>query len=59
MQRDLADFRKYANEQLALELLPVVDHLGLALKHARETGEANGGLQQGVEHGLQAVSGHP
>jgi molecular chaperone GrpE len=49
MQRDLADFRKYANEQLALELLPVVDHLGLALKHASETGEANGGLLQGVE----------
>ena len=39
MQRDLADFRKYANEQLALELLSVVDHLGLALKHAGEAGE--------------------
>ena len=49
MQRDLADFRKYANEQLALELLPVVDHLGLALKHASESGEANEGLRQGVE----------
>jgi len=49
MQRDLADFRKYANEQLALELLSVVDHLGLALKHAAETGETNEGLRQGVE----------
>ncbi len=49
MQRDLADFRKYANEQLALELLSVVDHLGLALKHAAETGESNEGLKQGVE----------
>jgi molecular chaperone GrpE len=49
MQRDLADFRKYANEQLALEILPVVDHLGLALKHSRESGEAVQGLQQGVE----------
>src|SRR5512134_1565268 len=49
MQRDLADFRKYANEQLALELLSVVDHLGLALKHAAESGEANDGLRQGVE----------
>lgn len=49
MQRDLADFRKYANEQLALELLPVVDHLGLALKHAAEAGENNQGLRQGVE----------
>jgi molecular chaperone GrpE len=49
MQRDLADFRKYANEQLALELLTVVDHLGLALKHSAETSEANDGLRQGVE----------
>jgi molecular chaperone GrpE len=49
MQRDLADFRKYANEQLALEILPVVDHLGLALKHSRESGDAVQGLQQGVE----------
>lgn len=49
MQRDLAEFRKYANEQLALELLSVVDHLGLALKHASESGEANDGLRQGVE----------
>ena len=49
MQRDLADFRKYANEQLALELLPVVDHLGLALKHAVDAGEQNEGLRQGVE----------
>lgn len=49
MQRDLAEFRKYANEQLVLELLSVVDHLGLALKHAAESGEANDGLRQGVE----------
>ena len=49
MQRDLAEFRKFANEQLALELLPVVDHLGLALKHSRESGDAAQGLQQGVE----------
>src|SRR5512147_1294065 len=49
MQRDLADFRKYANEQLVLELLSVVDHLGLALKHASEAGEANDGLSRGVE----------
>lgn len=49
MQRDLADFRKYANEQLAQELLSVVDHLGLALKHAAEAGETTEGLRQGVE----------
>lgn len=49
MQRDLADFRLYANEQLALELLPVIDHLGLALKHAGTAEESVQGLRQGVE----------
>lgn len=49
MQRDLADFRKYANEQFALELLTVVDHMGLALKHAGESGDPAQGMQQGVE----------
>lgn len=49
MQRDLADFRKYANEQFALEILSVVDHLGLALKHGEESGEAGKNLLQGVE----------
>ena len=48
MQRDLAEFRKYANEQFALELLPVVDHLGLALKHAGEPGENGQGMREGV-----------
>jgi molecular chaperone GrpE len=49
MQRDLADFRRYANEQMVLDLLSVVDHLGFALKHAGETGEAVQGMKQGVE----------
>jgi len=49
IQRDLVDFRKYANEQFALELLTVVDHLGLALKHATEGGNAIQGLREGVE----------
>jgi molecular chaperone GrpE len=49
MQRDLAEFRKYANEQMARELLSVVDHLGLAIKHAAEAGDTNQGLRQGVE----------
>lgn len=49
MQRELVEFRKYANEQFALELLTVVDHLGLALKHAGESGETVQGLREGVE----------
>jgi molecular chaperone GrpE len=49
VQRDMAEFRKYANEQLSLELLSVVDHLGLALKHAGDSGENVMGMQEGVE----------
>lgn len=48
VQRDQTDFKKYANEQMALELLTVIDHLSLAIKHANETGGGEG-LQQGVE----------
>jgi len=49
MQRDMAEFRKYANEQLALDLLGVADHLGLAVKHAAESEGANKGVVEGVE----------
>ena len=49
MQRDLADFRTYANEQLALELLSVVDHMELALNHASEAGENEKGIVEGVQ----------
>ncbi len=49
MQRDQVEFKKYANEQMALELLAVIDHLSLALRHANEGGGGSEGLQQGVE----------
>jgi molecular chaperone GrpE len=49
MQRDQTEFRKYANEQMALELLPVIDHLSLALRHANEGGACGDALLQGVE----------
>ncbi len=49
MQRDLADFRRYANEQMAADLLSVADHLGLAIQHAADSGEANQGLLTGVQ----------
>jgi molecular chaperone GrpE len=48
VQRDQSDFKKYANEQMALELLTVIDHLGLAIRHANEAGGGGEGLQQGV-----------
>jgi len=49
MQRDQVEFKKYANEQMALELLTVIDHLSLALKHSNEGGSSGEALQQGVE----------
>jgi len=49
MQRDQMEFKKYANEQLASELLTVIDHLGLAIKHSNEGAGSGEALQQGVE----------
>ena len=49
MQRDLADSRTYANEQLAFELLTVVDHMELALNHASEAGTNAEGIVEGVQ----------
>lgn len=48
-QREIEEFRLYANEQLATELLSVVDHMGLAIKHAGDVGESAQGMLQGVE----------
>jgi len=49
MQRDQVEFKKYANEQIALELLTVIDHLSLALKHSNEGGNSGEALVKGVE----------
>ena len=48
MQRDVADFKRYANEQMARELLTVADNLSLAIQHAVEDGQSQG-LREGVE----------
>ncbi|MDA8079354.1 MAG: nucleotide exchange factor GrpE [Nitrospiraceae bacterium] len=47
VNRDREELAKYGNESLLYELLPAMDHLELALKHA--AGEPNSGLVQGVE----------
>ncbi len=47
-QKDQADYRKYANEQILKNLLPVLDNLQRALQHAQQPGDSNG-LVQGVE----------
>jgi len=46
--RENAEMRKYHNEGLIMELLPVVDNLERALSHADENGES-GGLVDGVK----------
>jgi molecular chaperone GrpE len=52
--RELDDFRKYANEALLRELLPVVDNLERALDVPVE-GDADGALRQGIELTLKEV----
>jgi molecular chaperone GrpE len=50
--REREDLLKYGNESLLSALLPAIDHLELALKHA--SGE-NSGLVQGVEMTLKEL----
>ncbi len=47
--RETSDFRRYANESLIKELLPVVDNLERALDSSTNLDETNGTLAEGVE----------
>lgn len=53
VNKDKEDLVRYGNESLLHELLPAIDNLELALKHA--TGEVNSGLVQGVEVTLKEL----
>ena len=53
VSKDKEELIKYGNEKLLLELLPVIDHLEMALKHA--TNDASAGLVQGVEMTLKEL----
>ena len=53
--RELQDFRKYANETLLKELLPVVDNLELAIKSAREEVSGQESLVNGVDLTLKEI----
>lgn len=48
VQKDQADYTKYANERLLKEMLTVLDNLQRALKHTHQPGGTNG-LVQGIE----------
>ena len=52
--REMEDFRKYANETLLRDLLPVVDNLERALE-VPEDGQVNDPLRQGIELTLKEV----
>jgi molecular chaperone GrpE len=47
--REMAEFRKYANETFVKEMLPVVDNLQRAIVSAKEKGPKNSGLVEGVQ----------
>ena len=56
MEREMNDFRKFANESLVKEILPIVDNLerALAAQHGNSE-DALEGLRQGVEMTLRAL----
>ena len=53
VNKDKEEQAKYGNESLIYELLPIIDSLELALKHAQE--ESPSGIVQGVEMTLKEL----
>jgi len=53
VNKDKEDLIRYGNESLLYELLPAIDNLELAMKHA--SGDVNSGLVQGVEVTLKEL----
>ncbi len=53
VNKEKEDLIRYGNESLLYELLPAIDNLELAMKHA--SGDANTGLVQGVEVTLKEL----
>jgi molecular chaperone GrpE len=53
VNRDKEEIIKYSNENLLYDLLPFIDHLDLALKHA--SNDISSGLVQGVEITLKEL----
>lgn len=53
--REMDEFRKYANESLLRELLPVVDNLEMAIKASEENGADGAGVVEGVNLTLSEI----
>ncbi len=53
--REIDEFRKFANESLIKEMLSVVDNLERAIDSSSDAGQANSGLVEGVEITLKEL----
>jgi molecular chaperone GrpE len=53
--REMDDFRKFANQGLVKELLPIVDNLELAIKSANENKNVDNRLLDGVDLTLKEI----
>jgi molecular chaperone GrpE len=53
--REMDDFRKFANQSLVKELLPIVDNLELAIKSAQENKNVDNCLLEGVDLTLKEI----
>ncbi|MFC1856579.1 nucleotide exchange factor GrpE [Thermodesulfobacteriota bacterium] len=53
--REMEDFRKYANESLLKEMLPVVDNLELAVDSANSQAKDKGSIIEGVDLTLKEI----
>jgi molecular chaperone GrpE len=53
--REMDDFRKFANQNLVKELLPIVDNLELAIKSAQENKNVDTNLLDGVDLTLKEI----
>lgn len=53
--REMQEFRKYANESLLKDLLPVLDNLELAIKAARDETNEQASLVDGVDLTLKEI----
>lgn len=61
IERDKHDYIKFANERLLRDLLPVLDNLGRAAQHARETGQSPAllaGLELVIQEFLKVLERH-
>ncbi len=54
-EREAADFRKYANETLVKDLLPVVDNLQRAIETTSENEDAVNSILEGVDMTLKEI----